>query len=291
MTRYTRLRHLRTGNKACLNPAIRAPGLAPWCAPFARKNAAGVDDRRSALSLQLAVGLVVGVALAGCQPLDTVGRPPAFSALEPNREHAALYSVPLPAVAERAAPAGTASLWSAGQRSFMADRRASQPGDILTVVIQINDSAQITNASQRGRSGNQSMGLPHFFGLPQRVDARLPPGASLGNAVQIQGASSFQGSGSVARSERVTLRIAATVVERLPNGVLRIEGSQEVRINNELRDLTVSGFIRPEDISRRNEVAYDRIAGARIAYGGRGQISEMQQPRYGQQIAEILLPF
>jgi len=231
------------------------------------------------------------MGIAACQPLSTVGRAPEFAPLEPRLEHAALYNVPLPAMTERPVPAASASLWSAGQRSLLGDRRASLPGDILTVVIEINDRAEISNSTQRGRTGSQSMGVPQFFGLPQVADRYLPAGVSMENAVQTQSTSAFQGSGTIARNERVMLRVATTVIERLPNGVLRIEGSQEVRINNELRDLIVTGFIRPEDISRRNEITYDRIAGARISYGGRGQITQMQQPRYGQQISEILLPF
>jgi flagellar L-ring protein FlgH len=234
---------------------------------------------------------VIALLTAACQPLTTVGRAPEFAPLEPRLEHAALYNVPLPATTERFAPAASASLWSASQRSLLGDRRANQPGDILTVVIEINDSAQISNSTQRGRTGSQSMGVPQLFGVPQIAERYLPDGASLANAVQMQSASAFQGSGSVTRNERVALRVATTVIERLPNGVMRIEGSQEVRINNELRDLVVTGFIRPEDISRRNEITYDRIAGARISYGGRGQITQVQQPRYGQQISEILLPF
>jgi len=158
------------------------------------------------------------------------------------------------------------------------------------VVIEIDESAQISNSSQRGRTGSQSMGMPEFLGIPQLIDRELPEGASMANAVSAESASSFQGQGTVSRNEQLTLRVATTIIERLPNGVLRIEGSQEVRVNNELRELLVTGYIRPEDISRRNEIAYDRIAGARISYGGRGQITQMQQPRWGQQISEILLP-
>jgi len=235
--------------------------------------------------------LLAALLLSACQPLSTVGRAPEFTPLEPRLEHRALYNVPLPERTEIRRTADDASLWSASERSLLGDRRATRPGDILTVVIEIDDRAEITNSSQRGRSGSQSMGVPQLFGVPQRINERLPAGASLANAVGVDSSSTFQGSGSVSRNERLTLRVASTIVERLPNGVLRIEGSQEVRVNNELRELIVTGYIRPEDISRRNEVAYDRIAGARISYGGRGQISEMQQPRYGQQIADILLPF
>ena len=108
---------------------------------------------------------------------------------------------------------------------------------------------------------------------------------------EAKASSSYKGAGNISRRDKLTLRVAATVVDRLPNGVLRIQGTQEVRVNYEVRELTVSGFVRPSDIGRRNEIAYDRIAGARISYGGHGQISDVQQPRYGQQVADILLPF
>lgn len=228
--------------------------------------------------------------LTACSDLATVGQTPEFTSLEPNREHHALYNVPVPEVTERRRQVDTASLWSSGQRSLLGDRRASRAGDILTVVIEIDDRAEISNSSARGRSGSQSMGMPQLFGLPQAIDERLPEGASMANAVALDSNSSFQGSGTVSRNERMTLRVATTIIERLPNGVVRIEGSQEVRVNHELRELIVTGYIRPEDISRRNEIPYDRIAGARISYGGRGQISQMQQPRYGQQILDIMLP-
>ena len=231
------------------------------------------------------------LALAACSDLAEVGRPPAFADTAPTLEHHALYNVPIPQVAERAGATDGASLWTASQRSLFGDRRATAPGDILTVVIEINDSAQISNQTARGRTGSQSMGVPQLFGLPQSLDRRLPDGVSLANAVEMDSASSFSGQGSVSRNEQLTLRVATTIIERLPNGVLRIEGTQEVRVNNELRELIVTGFIRPEDISRRNEISYDRIAGARISYGGRGQITQMQQPRYGQQVADIILPF
>ncbi len=235
--------------------------------------------------------LLAAITVAACEPLSHVGRAPDFSPLEPRREHHALYNLPLPDHTEVQRATDGASLWSAGQRSLLGDRRASRQGDILTVVIEINDRAEISNSSARGRTGSLGAGAPEFFGLPDAIDRRLPGGLALSRGVELEGSSAFQGSGSVSRNERLTLRVATTIVERLPNGVMRIEGSQEVRVNNELRELLVTGYIRPEDISRRNEIPYDRIAGARISYGGRGHITQMQQPRYGQQIADILLPF
>jgi flagellar L-ring protein precursor FlgH len=130
-----------------------------------------------------------------------------------------------------------------------------------------------------------------LLGLPQMLDGNLGGDAGLTPAVEFSSDHEFSGEGSVRRSEELELRVAATVTEVLPNGVLAIAGSQEVRVNNELRELLVTGFVRPADISRQNEVTYDRIASARISYGGRGQISDMQQPRYGQQALDGLLPF
>ncbi|WP_103332097.1 flagellar basal body L-ring protein FlgH [Pseudotabrizicola formosa] len=231
------------------------------------------------------------LGLAGCTSLDEVGRAPGFSPLEGSYQHHAMYSNALPESADPTGPTEASSLWTAGRSSLLGDRRAGKRGDILTVVIEIDDSAEMSNSSDRSRTGNQSMGIPQLLGLPQRIDRALPEGASMAEAVETGSSSTFTGDGSVSRQEQLTLRVAATIVEELPNGVLRIEGQQEVRVNFELRELVVTGYVRPADISRTNEVTYDKVAGARISYGGRGQITDFQQPRYGQQITDILLPF
>jgi flagellar L-ring protein precursor FlgH len=231
------------------------------------------------------------VFVAGCGGLENVGRAPAFSPLEGSFQHHAMYASPFPQDAQPDAPQDAASLWTSTRASLFGDRRAAGRGDILTVVIEIDERAEISNATDRARSGNTEMGLPQLFGVPQRLDRKLPEGASMAQAVESGGASTFSGDGSVARKEKLKLRVAATVVEELPNGVLRIEGQQEVRVNFELRELIVSGYVRPGDISRQNEITYDKIAGARVSYGGRGQITDVQQPRWGQQIADHLLPF
>jgi flagellar L-ring protein precursor FlgH len=235
--------------------------------------------------------LLITVAIMGCARMEQVGRAPGFSPLEGSNQHHAMYSAPLPNTTDPDGPTAPSSLWSSERGALFGDRRAASRGDILTVVIEIEDSASISNTTDRSRQGQERMGIPSLFGLPQRVDTRLPDGASMAEAVETDSQSSFEGSGSVSRNESLTLRLAATVVEELPNGVLRIEGQQEVRVNFELRELVLTGYVRPVDISRRNEITYDKIAGARISYGGRGQITDVQQPRYGQQVADILLPF
>ncbi len=242
-----------------------------------------------------ALALFAGVALVAACSRSPIGRPPDFTPPQGTTEHRAMvapaapYMVDLPVNVPTEVV--TASLWTGDRGSLLGDRRAMVQGDILTVVIEIDDSAQISNSSDRSRSGSEELSVPSLFGIPQRINPRLPEGASLDAAVGLESSSNFSGDGSVRRNEQLELRVAATVVQVLPNGVLAIEGLQEVRVNFELRELLVTGFVRPADITRQNEITYDKIASARISYGGRGQISDVQQPRYGQQAVDTVLPF
>jgi len=235
--------------------------------------------------------LLILFGLAGCDRVNHIGKPPDLSPTEDSGEQRAMFDPGLPMEAANRTPLQEASLWSVTRRSLLGDRRAARRGDILTVVIEIDEEAEIFNATSRSRNGSESLSVPDLFGLPQRIDERLPEGASTDPAVGIDSSSSSGGDGSVSRSEELTLRVAATVTDVLPNGVLQISGSQEVRVNFELRELLISGFVRPEDISRKNEISHDKIAAARVSYGGRGQITDVQQPRIGQQVLDAILPF
>jgi flagellar L-ring protein precursor FlgH len=229
--------------------------------------------------------------LAGCARINHIGRPPDFTPDAESAERVAMIASGAPPRSVPLRVTDGASLWSGGQTSLLGDRRAMKRGDILTIVVEIDEEAQISNSTSRSRSGSESLEIPQLFGIPQRINQGITDGASLDNAVSIGSSSDASGDGSVRRSESLTLRVAATVTDVLPNGVLSIEGSQEVRVNFEMRELLVSGYVRPEDISRQNEITYDKIASARISYGGRGQISDMQQPRVGQQVLDAVLPF
>ncbi len=231
------------------------------------------------------------LVLTACGRGDHLGKPPSFTPTTDGAEHVAMLWPGLPMHSQPQRAVDQASLWSGGQSSLLGDQRAMKKGDILTVVIELDEKAEISNDTDRSRSGSESLGLPQLFGLPQRADAHLPEGATMADAVSIDSSSSSAGRGSVKRKEKLELRIAATVVDVLPNGVLSISGTQELRVNFELRELLVTGYVRPEDISRRNEITYDKIASARVSYGGRGQITDVQQPRYGQQILDTVLPF
>ncbi len=235
--------------------------------------------------------LMVLVCVAGCARIDHIGKPPSFSPGNETSEHVAMLSPGLPLRVEADGSTEAASLWSGARQSLLGDRRAVKQGDILTVVIEIDEEAEISNETERSRSGSESLGIPNLYSIPQRINPRLPAGASLDEAVAINSTSASSGDGSVKRNEKLTLRVAATIVNVLPNGVLEISGSQELRVNFELRELLVSGYVRPEDISRKNEITYDKIASARVSYGGRGQITDVQQPRLGQQVLDAILPF
>lgn len=239
--------------------------------------------------LDITFGLIL--AISACGRLDHLGKPPSLTPTQNSTEQLAMLDPGLPLTTQRESPLTRASLWSGGQQSLLGDRRAAKRGDILTVVIEIDEEARISNSTKRSRSGSETLAIPDLYGLPQRITPRLPDGASLDPAVDLNARSQSAGDGSVARSEVLTLRVAATVMQVLPNGVLEIEGSQEVRVNFELRELLVNGFVRPQDISRQNEITYDKIAAARISYGGRGQITDVQQPRIGQQVLDMILPF
>lgn len=235
--------------------------------------------------------LSVLVILGACGRADHLGKPPSFTPNSESAEHVAMLWPGLPMHTQPQRNVDRSSLWSGGRASLLGDRRAMQKGDILTVVIEIDEKAEISNDTTRSRSGSETLGVPQLFGLPQRLNEKLPIGASMADAVDLNSKSENSGSGSVKRKEKLTLRVAATVVDVLPNGVLAISGSQELRVNFEMRELLVTGFVRPEDIARQNEITYDKIASARVSYGGRGQITDVQQPRYGQQILDAVLPF
>jgi flagellar L-ring protein precursor FlgH len=233
-------------------------------------------------------------ALAACGGLDPIGRPPGMTSIGQADENAppiltpqrAALAVPPPQPARYTYQ--QASLWNTGPTGLLGDKRARSVGDIMTIVIEIDDEAEMRNSSSRSREGSESASVGAFFGIGNI----LPKGAAkLSPELEMESESDFSGDGTVRRNEKLTLRVAATVVQVLPNGHLVIQGDQEVRVNYELRDLQVTGIVRPEDISRHNEIPYDRIAGARIAYGGRGQMTSAQQPRWGQQVTDRYMPY
>ena len=241
--------------------------------------------------LLLVSTLIFASACSTFDRIKDIGEAPAMA---PTENPAALYggrevTLPMPAAYDQ--PRQSNSLWRPGARAFFKDQRARRRGDIVTIVIDINDRARLNNKTERSRANDESADIPAFGGLEQSLTNLLPTGATPSPLVDLSSDSTSRGEGSVDRQENVELTIAAIVTEVLPNGNLVVAGKQEVRVNYELRELTVTGIIRPEDISNANRINHTQIAEARISYGGRGQLTDVQQARYGQQLYDILFPF
>jgi flagellar L-ring protein FlgH len=224
--------------------------------------------------------------LSGCnstiEKLKNVGQAPKLRKLDPPVKWAQNYT-------DRK-PNNKNSLWNSGSRAFFKDPHARMVGDIVKVKISIKDKAKVANKTKSSRSNADSMDQPVVFGLETQLSKfmEVPTGSKMLNLL---GKRDIQGSGDINRQESIETQVAAMVTQILPNGNLIIAGNQEIRINHELREISVSGIVRPEDISAENEVSSEQIAEAKISYGGRGTISDVQQPRYGSQVMDILLPF
>jgi flagellar L-ring protein precursor FlgH len=236
------------------------------------------------------------LGLSGCDTLDHFQKAPDMSA--PGQLHAippteeaidplAVASRQRPEISEQTMPG---SLWRSGSRSFFRDQRARAVGDLLTVEIEIDHSVSFDNQTQLQRTSTQNLGANSLFGL-QGMLGRLVRGATAGSLVDVSGGSTSNGQGQIQRAEKIKLQVAATVIRRLPSGNLEIAGSQEIRVNDELREVQLRGLIRPEDIQYNNQIASDKVAEARIVYGGRGISSDVQRPAWGQQLMQRVLPF
>jgi flagellar L-ring protein precursor FlgH len=228
--------------------------------------------------------------LSGCGVLDKLSRvgqdpkmtPTADPTLDPRWRP---VSMPMPVRA--ATPNQPDSLWRSGSRAFFKDQRAAQVGDIVTVLVNMNDAANLKDVTSATRASSETAGMPNLFGL----ETMLPKAVTASSLVSASSGNSNTGSGQIQRTEAVTLRLAGVITQVLPNGNLVVAAHQEFMVNSELRDLRVTGVIRPQDIASDNTVQHDRMAEARIAYGGKGQLTDVQRARWGQQMMDVLLPF
>jgi flagellar L-ring protein precursor FlgH len=236
-----------------------------------------------------AVGKVPPMTAIDQSPVDQVERSIGDSGSSQRRSPGMMAAQALPqAQAQAQAPqVQSSSLFRVGGGSFLGDQRAARVGDILTIRINIADKAQVGNNTSRSRTGSESAGVASLLGLQKLLPNSIDPG----NLASTNSKSTSQGGGNIDRSETINMTMSAIVTSVLPNGNLVIRGRQEVRVNYELRELIVTGIVRPQDISRDNSIRHSQIAEARISYGGRGQLSDAQQARWGQQIYDALFPF
>jgi flagellar L-ring protein FlgH len=235
--------------------------------------------------------LALGVLASGCSSIDRlsqIGEQPKLTAIENPTTQPGYKPVQMPMPKPEVASYSPNSLWRNGSRAFFKDQRAARVGDLLTVTVNFTDRAAIANETQRSRTSKEDSGVTDFIGAQTITQAnKILPGRIL----TTDSTSSSDGKGSVNRQEALQTSVATVVTQILPNGNLVVEGKQEIRVNYEIRELIVAGIVRPEDIQSDNTIDSSKIAQARIAYGGRGQITDVQQPRYGQQVMDVLLPF
>ncbi|GHF29397.1 flagellar L-ring protein 1 [Kordiimonas sediminis] len=255
------------------------------------------------------IGTVLSLSmLAACSNLDRIGeigKKPEITPIQNVNAPEQQRSIGVPIPSRDMNSTGSNSLWRTGARAFFKDQRAGRIGDIVTVQINISDQAQIGNTTARSRSTSEDAGLDNFFGLEQAIPNLYTSGgaAATGSDATVRNAfdpssmvgfgstNNYEGTGTVDRSESISMTVAAIVTDVLPNGNLVIQGRQEVRVNYERRDLLVAGVIRPEDISSGNTISHSQIAELRLDYGGKGQLTDVQQPRYGTQLYDIIFPF
>jgi flagellar L-ring protein FlgH len=233
--------------------------------------------------------LAILSAVGGCSSIDRlsqIGEQPKLAAIENPTAQPGYKPVQMPMPKPETVSYNANSLWRNGSRAFFKDQRAARIGDLLTVTVNITDKANIANETQRSRTSKEDSGITDFVGSKSLGSKLLP-----GRLLTADSTASTDGKGSVNRQEALQTNVAAVVTQVLPNGNLVVEGKQEIRVNYEIRELIVAGIVRPEDIQSDNTIDSSKIAQARIAYGGRGQITDVQQPRYGQQVMDVLLPF
>ncbi|MCR9220699.1 MAG: flagellar basal body L-ring protein FlgH [Alphaproteobacteria bacterium] len=236
----------------------------------------------------------IALALGACNTLERltqVGEEPRMGAIE-NPTHKPGYKpismpMPQPVTANREPN----SLWRAGSRAFFKDLRASQIGDIVTVVISIDEEAEMSNTTTRTRNTAENVDIDSLLGYGGALDTILPEAVNPADILAFDGQTTNTGGGTIDREEEIELQIAAVVTQVLPNGNLVLHGRQETRVNFEVRELQIAGVIRPQDITNQNTVSYEKIAEARLAYGGRGHITDFTQPRWGTQLVDVIFPF
>ncbi len=235
-----------------------------------------------------AVACLLLGACGSLSRLSEVGRPPEMTPTSDPTKDPAWRPVTMPMPALQPTPNEPNALWRGGSRAFFKDQRAAQVGDIVTVLVNMTDTANMQNATTASRSSGENAGMAQFFGMESLLPKTIADPSKL---MSISSSNNNGGTGQIQRNEKVTLKVAGVVTQVLPNGNLVVAARQEFRVNSELRELQITGVIRPQDIASNNTVQHDRMAEARITYGGRGQLTVVQGPRWGQQLMDILLPF
>ena len=246
----------------------------------------------TAKAIVLSLGMTQIAACNTMSRLSEVGDGPELTTIENPVAAESYQPVSMPMPAPQAVADNPNSLWRSGAKAFFKDHRAKEVGDILTVKLELNDSATLSNVTERDRSDSEDVDITSLLGYEDHMSALLPSSIDApGTIADFGNTHSTSGDGAITRSEAVDLELAAVVTQILPNGNLVLMGRQEVIVNSELRELMVTGVIRTSDIDTDNTIEHTKIAEMRVAYGGRGSLSQLQQPRWGMQVWDVLFPF
>ncbi len=244
--------------------------------------------------LRLTAYGLVALTVTGCNVLSRlseVGDGPELTKIVNPVARPGYRPVSLPMPTPQVAEENPNSLWRAGAKAFFKDHRAKEIGDVLTVKLALSDSATLANTTERVRADKEDTNITQLLGLEAEFAKVLPQAVSAAALLSFDNAHETKGDGDIVRSETISLTFAAVVTQILPNGSLVIVGRQEILVNSELRELMVTGVVRPSDIDSDNTISHEKIAEMRVAYGGSGTISQLQQPRWGTQIWDIIFPF
>ncbi len=243
--------------------------------------------------VRLSLLAALSVSTSACVNWDELGQPPAHAPIDSliGSQDPNFVVTPQPEARPGDEIVQANSLWHPGSRAFFRDQRASRVGDILTINIDIADNANMKNETTTDRSGGQTLGVPNLFGFESSAGNFFGSTFDSSKLVGINSTGNNSGKGEIKRNETINLKVAAIITQKLPNGNLVVKGNQEVLVNAEMRQLDIGGIIRPEDIGSDNTISYEKIAQARISYGGRGTSSDVQQPHYGTQILNQISPF
>jgi flagellar L-ring protein precursor FlgH len=234
--------------------------------------------------------LLLPALLGGCDRLSEIGRAPSMEPTADPTKDPSWRPLTMPMPSPQTARPDANALWRTGSRAFFKDQRAAQVGDIVTVLISTADSASLANNTTTSTASSEAMGVPNLLGLETKIP-KILGGASAASLISTSSSSGLTGKATLARNETVSVTLAGVVTQVLPNGNLVISAHQQMRVNHELRYLVVTGVIRPQDIASDNTVASERLAEARISYGGKGDLTNEQSPRWGQQLIDAIMPF
>jgi flagellar L-ring protein FlgH len=242
--------------------------------------------------LPLTVLALMGLSLGACTndtlaKLGELGEKPAMTKISDPTKEPGYTPVSMPVPNPVASNHQNGSIWQPGARAFFKDQRATRVGDVLTVNVLMNDSAIMANETKGQRNDNDQVAMNNLFGL-EKVAPKVITPSSL---INTSDARNTDGKATINRQEQITVQLAAIVTQVLPNGNLVVNAKQEVRVDFDLRDVSFSGIVRPTDIDATNTIAWNKIADARLSYSGRGQSEDLQQPRLGSQLIDILSPF